>query len=394
MKVLALNFNIKGVGTFRRTFYFSRELARAGHKVTMCTVSRGSLYRKHEYWKRDWVGEHGQPRGPGPWVRVLEGPNLGYRWLPGWGSGPLDICLRLEEILLGNYDVVYGFEHHPNVSWPVYLTRRLKGYRFYSDWCDWFGGGANQFRGWKLAHRVDAFLEEEIRFRASKVTVTSSLLRERALKMGIPPDMVIEIPEGAATDYVAPMDQARARQALGLPLGAPIIVAVRSGNMIREIEIFNSVLKCLPTTLLVIIGRPSVKGTQRARELAISEHIIHTGWVSDEDYPRYLACSDLCICPLLDGLTDCARWPAKVLDCLSAGRTVVTNDVGEVGRLFRSERIGALASHGCGEFAESVLALLLDADRRRELAERAREIMVKKWDWTNRGEAIAGVLEG
>jgi hypothetical protein len=31
--------------------------------------------------------------------------------------------------IFDHYDVVYGFEYHPNVAWPVYLTKAARGYR-------------------------------------------------------------------------------------------------------------------------------------------------------------------------------------------------------------------------------------------------------------------------
>jgi len=91
MQILVLNFNLKGVGTYQRSFYFSRELARRGHDVTMFTVSRDSKFHPKVYFKKDWVGQSDRPVGEGPWVRMIEGPNWGYRWLPGWGLSIIHI---------------------------------------------------------------------------------------------------------------------------------------------------------------------------------------------------------------------------------------------------------------------------------------------------------------
>ena len=240
MKVLVLNPNIKGIGTYRRSFYFGRELARHGHQVTLMTVSRESKYRPVVYYKRDWGGAYLQPAGAGPWIKVIEGPALGYKWLPGWGSGPLDIALRIREILSNDYDVVYGFEYHPNVSWPIYLTKALqKKYMFLSDWCDWYAGNSNRFRDIQVAQKIDAMFEERIRLIAEKVTVTSSLLKERALLMGIPPDKVVQISEGAAVEYIKPIPIVEEEISLRFPAEYPIIAAIHNGDMCLEIEIFN-----------------------------------------------------------------------------------------------------------------------------------------------------------
>src|SRR5580693_1870406 len=49
MQILALNFTEKGVGTYLRAFYFCRELARAGHEVTLATVSRAFAFSARNF---------------------------------------------------------------------------------------------------------------------------------------------------------------------------------------------------------------------------------------------------------------------------------------------------------------------------------------------------------
>jgi len=388
VRILTLNFNQRGIGTYRRSFYFSRELARRGHRVTMVTVSPNSKFRPVTYYKRDWIGQHAEPSGDGPWVRIVEGPMLGYKWLPGWGSGPLDIGLRLGQILTGGYDLVYGFEYHPNVSWPVYISGAFKRYSFCSDWCDWFAGSSNYFRGKKWAHRIDRFFEERIRFRARKVTVTSRVLRDRALSIGIPAERVVHIPEGAATDYIQPLDRENLRERFGLPQDAAIVAVVRNGNMTREIHVFDLLRRLVPRALMLMIGSVP-PGAERLIQLSgLQNRIIRTGRVSDEDYPRYLACSDVCFCPLEDSLNDRARWPAKILDFLAAGRATVTTPVGEAEHLFNRYGLGALAGHTSEELAGALATVLTEPDRRRAMEDKARRVMVEHWDWKVLGDLI------
>jgi glycosyltransferase involved in cell wall biosynthesis len=392
MQILALNFTEKGVGTYLRAFYFCRELARAGHKVTLATVSRTSRFRSAISYKRDWIGESSEPRGAGPWIRLIEGPAWGNRFLPGTGWGPLDIWKRTRELETSNYDAVFGFEYQPNVSWPVYFTQRRKHYAFYSDWCDWFGGSSNWFGGWKIAHRIDSYLEEKIRFRAARVSVTSKVLQDRALSIGIPKERLAHIPNGAPTEYITPKNRRAARERFRLPEDSPIIVAVSNGDMCREMRIFGEVLRRAPKSVLLLIGNVAPPAWELAEQLAIEDRIGRMGWVSDEDYPWILGCADVCICPLEDSLNDRARWPTKILDFLTAGRATVTNPVGEVGRLFCKSDVGVLAGYSDKEFAAEVLALFHAPDRRQFLGETARKVMVQQWDWRVRGPQIAGMM--
>jgi len=118
-----------------------------------------------------------------------------------------------------------------------------------------------------------------------------------------------------------------------------------------------------------------------------------TGWVSELDYPRYLACADVCVSPLDDNLDDRARWPAKILDFLSAGRATVTNPIGEVEFLLQEHPIAALAGPSDQEMAEEVVSLLEDPERRTHLGEYASRVMKEEWDWRVRGPLIESLLE-
>jgi glycosyltransferase involved in cell wall biosynthesis len=392
MQILALNFTEKGVGTYLRAFYFCRELARAGHEVTLATVSRASRFRPVISYKQDWIGEVSEPQGEGPWIRLIEGPSWGNHVLPGTGWGPLDIWGRTLELAMGHYDAVFGFEYQPNVSWPVYFTQNQKRYAFYSDWCDWFGGSSNWFRGWKIAHRIDSYLEEKIRFRAARVSVTSKVLHERALSIGIPLEKLAYIPNGAPTEYISPKNRKEARARFCLPEDSPILVAVANGDMCREMRIFAEVLRQTPKAILLLIGNVGRPACELAEQLAVDHRVTRLGWVSDEDYPWVLGCADVCICPLQDGLNDRARWPTKILDFLTAGRATVTNPVGEVETLFRKSNVGVLSAHPDEAFAAEIISLLRAHDRRHFLGEIARKVMVQEWDWRVRGPQIAGMM--
>ncbi len=392
MRILTLNANLKGIGTYQRCFYFSRELARLGHDVTMVTVSRQSLYRPRVSFKRDWVGEESTAIGPGPWIRLIEGPQLGYKWLPGWGSGPLDLVHRTKELAFGNYDAVYGFEYQPNVSWPVYLTRRLRPYRFFSDWCDWYSGASNTLRGIRLAHKVDAFFEERIRYRAEKVTVISAVLEQRALSLGLARDRVVLLPNGIDTTYIQPYPRSECRERLGLPPSRPILVAVNDGDMERVVRIHHELLRFVPDALAVIVGKVNERAKSLAASLGVSNGFHWAGWVSDEDYPRYFAASDLCFLPLKDSLHNRARFPAKLLDFLASGRSVVTNDVGAVGSLVNRGNVGIAVNQDDHLLVTALAELLNEPGRRKEMGERARHLMTSQWDWGRRTGDIARVL--
>jgi glycosyltransferase involved in cell wall biosynthesis len=102
----------------------------------------------------------------------------------------------------------------------------------------------------------------------------------------------------------------------------------------------------------------------------------------------------VCFCPLDDNLKDHARWPAKILDFLAAGRATVTNDIGEAGSLFRQHPIGMLSQPGDEAFAESINSLLMDQSLRNYYAINARRLMEEEWDFRVLGKSIVKFIEG
>ena len=377
MNILLLNANLRGVGTYVRALNFGWALATAGHTVTLCTVSPTEPTNVVQ----------SEARG----VTILEMPRWGYKLLPGWGSGPLDIIKRVQLIRGGRFDVLYGFEYHPNVAWPVYLTWAGRSYRFFSDWCDWHAGGSNTFRGVRLAHRVDAFFEERIRYRAERVTVISTLLRERTMRMGLPSERVTLIEEGVDTDYIRPLPRAEMRARFGLPVEAPILVTISDSDMHRPVAILAEVRRHWPTAILLIIGKKLPEATQAADAPGLRAVVRETGYVPDEDLPRYLACADVCFLPLADTLVNRARWPHKINDFLAAGQATVISPVGDITQLFRDHDLGGLANTDT-EFAAQITALLDDPARRAACGRRARQVALERLDWRLLREEIVRLV--
>lgn len=58
---------------------------------------------------------------------------------------------------------------------------------------------------------------------------------------------------------------------------------------------------------LIILGKRHLEARRIAVELGIADHVIETGYVADEDLPRWLACADVCFLPRADTLINRTR---------------------------------------------------------------------------------------
>jgi glycosyltransferase involved in cell wall biosynthesis len=379
MKILLLNANRVGIGTYHRALNFGRELARRGHDVTMMTVSGTEKFRRRETLDRERL-------------RIVECPNWLDELLPWHASGPIDIWLRMRELWRGGYDLVYAFEYQPNISVPVFLTRPFRRYALVSDWCDWHAGASYHFGGRRWAHAIDRFFEELIRHRADHVTTINHTLHDRARAIGIADDRVSIIGEGVDPSYIVPLDRDAARRRLALPAEVPIVGTIRDIDRAAELLCGAVAASRRPDLHLLMIGSNPEPIQRFARAHGISGRLLTPGRVSDADLPYYLASADVLALPLEDNLVNRGRWPHKLGDMLATARPVIVSRGGEFPRLLEARGCAVVVDFEAGAFGRAIDAALGDHPRHAELAARGRQLIERELNWDMIGVQLERML--
>jgi glycosyltransferase involved in cell wall biosynthesis len=377
MKILMLNANRVGIGTYHRALHFGRELARQGHDVKLMTVSNDHRFRQ-------------RVRTDVPRLTIVECPNLLDELLPWHASGILDIGLRIRELWRGGYDVVYAFEYQPNISIPVLLARRFRRFTLISDWCDWHAGAGYHFGGYRIAHAIDRRFEEHIRHHADFVTTINQVLHDRALAIGLPAARLAVVGEGVDPAYIVPGDRDAARAELALPAGA-LIGTIRDAPLATAL--LCAALRDLPRARLLVIGANPDGARADARRAGVAERVIATGRVSDEHLPRYLAACDVLALPLEDNLVNRGRWPHKLGDMLAAQRPVVTSTAGEFPALIAQHAAGVIAELSPRGFAVAIGDLLERPEAAAAIARRGRALIERDLNWDVIGAHLGRVVE-
>ncbi len=379
LRILMLNANRRGIGTYHRAMAFGRQLARRGHQVTVATVAPGKTW--HTRWEY-----------PEENLAVVETPGAMYRWWPGWGGGPADVLWRVWHVITSRYDAIYGFSHHPDVLVPLAAGLLFKRVLHLHDWVDWHAGAANSFRGIRLAHRIDGFFEElPVRW-AKVMTANSTLLCERAIRAGADPARTFHILEGVHSDELVPVARQEARERFGVPPDRPVLGMLAGGNPTRPVEVFAAVQAALPDALLLIVGKPNAQSLALIEQLGLAEHVILSGWVDDADLPAWLSCADVLYFLLDDVLVDRARWPHKVNDYMSVGRPVVITRVGDIAGFVEEHGTGLVASQEEADIVEKIVSLLKDPARAEEMGARGRRAAVEVLDWRHRADELEHAL--
>lgn len=371
MRILMLVHNTIARGTFNRAHSLGRHLVAGGHEVTL--LAGASLRARRQ--RRNLNG-----------VEVIEAFDPLSSRARESGLSPFDLAGRIRYLLHHHqFDLIHCFDHRPTVSFPGLLLRQKKRTPCIFDWADLWGhdGIASQrsMLSRAILGRVDQFLEDRVRQRADALTVINTKLRDRARsRFHIPIHL---LPVGANSDLIRPLPKREMRRRFGLPENAAI--AVQAGLSPYDIEYlaksFVELVRLHPGAILVMAGSRFPVVERIIGQAGFSSQLVRLGMLDRETLAAAMACADVLLLPYTNRSVNLYRYPNKLGDYLSAGRPIVTNDTGDLGRLVAEEQVGLLASDTPQAFALTAKQLFDDGKLADELGRRGRELAETKLDW-------------
>jgi colanic acid biosynthesis glycosyl transferase WcaI len=357
-------------GTFERAHSLARHLVRRDHKVTL------------------FAGASARARAQ---CRMLNGVEVveGFDPLPARaresGLSPFDLANRIRRLQQDRYDLIHCFDHRPAVSLPGLLLARCCGVPCIFDWADLWGfegiAGERALFSRAVLGTADHLLEENVRRHADSLTVINTALRDRAkTRFAVPIHL---LPVGANSDLIKPLPKKEMRRRLGLPEEASI--AVHTGlapyDMRYLAEAFVELARRHPSALLVMAGRRFPILEQIVATAGFSNQLVRLGMLDRASLAEAMACGDVLLLPYTNRSVNIYRYPNKLGDYLSAGRPIVTNPTGDLGRLVAQERVGLVAQDTPQAFASAVKQLFDNPGLADELGRRGRELAESKLDW-------------
>ena len=371
MKLLMLNHNVVGRGTYIRAHNYGRQLSYRGHIVSLITISE----KKRMFF--EVITKDG--------LEIIKSPDfLWGRLRSGWD--PWDTLARMAYILPKRYDLIHCFDSRPAVILPALALRYMRKIPFIIDWGDWWGRGGTIYerRGNvldRLFAPIETYFEEAFLTKAIGVTALTRALEKRALSLGVQQDRLIKIDNGADTKNLKPIKRSLARNILGLDLKTPImgylgVIMKKDGELL--IDCFKEILKSHPGAKLFIIGNSNLSPQPILME---SGNMFYTGKISYKHLNLYLAACDVMLLPLRNTIANAGRWPYKVCDYMAAGCPIVTCRVGDMAYLFADEKKGILTKDDPQSFARGIMRVLMDEDLKAELGKKARKYAEEFLDW-------------
>jgi glycosyltransferase involved in cell wall biosynthesis len=288
------------------------------------------------------------------------------------------------------FDVLHAFDHRPAVSIPSLLYRGRSRVPLVVDWADLWGvEGIAGRRSTALRHtlgRLDTWGERRFHQTADLVTPINAELARRTLDLGVPADRVVVILPGAPVDLIQPQVKQNARRALGLDSAAHVLVYIGYAPYDQDLvlDAFRQLADQDSLAQLITAGGPFVGGDKNTLPARLAARHRHLGEVPYNRLETLLGAGDLMLLPFRDTPVNRGRYPNKLGDYLAAGRPVLTNPTGELGRLVDQEGIGKLAAESGAAMAAGARELLQDPGQLEELGRRARLLAERRWGWVHR----------
>jgi glycosyltransferase involved in cell wall biosynthesis len=377
MRVLFLNHNVVGSGTFSRAFHLARQLAGRDYDVTLITTSRRARWSARSY-ERDRV-------------EIIEAPDLlAGRGRTGWD--PYNTWMRTGLVRKRTFDLVHAFDSRPAVIYPaLHAVARCRAL-FVMDWADWWGRGGwiHDRSGWLMRTSfgpIETWFEEAYRTRAHGMTVASRALRDRSIEMGVAPDRIELMPGGCEPSILPTQPRNQARDALGIPADLPLVVHVgvlTRGDYAFLRDAFARVQVEQPRARLMVIGRTGI----RLPSVDLGSAIRTTGPVDDATLRSWLSAANLCVIPCRDTIGNRGRWPSKVNDYLSFGRAVVMPRVSDAAITVEQGAAGWVTEPAPEAFAAGIIRALSNVIETDAAGARGRAIAEGELAWQRLGARL------
>jgi glycosyltransferase involved in cell wall biosynthesis len=276
-----------------------------------------------------------------------------------------------------------------------WLGRRLglTRARLVVDTDDWEGpGGWNERGDYSPAQRLVFRWQEPWLLRhADAVTVASKALAEMVAALGVPAERIHYLPNGVGWQAEWPVGDGaaiRARHGLGDRPVMLLYTRFFEFQAARVVSVFARVVEEMPDAdaRLLVVGKglagEEVAFAEQLAARGLGERAVMVGWVDAAEVPHYLAAGDVAIYPLDDTLLNRTKCPVKLVDLMAAGRPVVAERVGQAAEYIQDVESGVLVPGGDEvAFAEGVVNLLRDPDRRQRMGVAARQRIWEYFNW-------------
>jgi teichuronic acid biosynthesis glycosyltransferase TuaC len=177
--------------------------------------------------------------------------------------------------------------------------------------------------------------------RASGVIGVSAALKDTMVALGRARETIKVIGNGVDLARFEPIDSKEARNQLGIPMDARVIVSVGALTPVKGFQILipalARILPRYPKARLYVVGEGNDRNKLQSliQELGLEEHVFLVGSKPNEELKFWFSAADLsCLVSAREG------WPNVVLESLACGTPVLATPIGGIPEILTSQELG------------------------------------------------------
>jgi glycosyltransferase involved in cell wall biosynthesis len=231
-------------------------------------------------------------------------------------------------------------------------------------------------------HRYISGVEWWLTYEAWRVIVCSRYMRREVQQLFHLPEDKIKVIPNAVGERELPKVEPDFLNRFAHPLEKIVLFV---GRLVREkgvqvlLEAAPSILSACPEAKLVVVGEGPLKPelTARATALGIGPKVYFTGYVDDETLLKLYQCAAVAVFPSLY-----EPFGIVALEAMLTGTPVVVSDTGGLAEIVRHAETGLKAIPGNSfSLANQITYALRHPERAQEMANRARELVRRLYNW-------------
>jgi len=332
-------------------------------------------------------------------IKQVKSPNIkvvSWFWANIYG-----LFLGLVTTKANKYDLVYT---RAGVSAAAWLISRLAKVPYVTEvngliwdearisWVGWWRKAFGYFLNW-----IEG---KAYRHSQHVVAVTPRIKEVLVAALGIKPEKIAVIPNGANTDLFRPMDSKQAKDPLDLNQAERLIVFVGKilawqgiHYLIRSVPY---ILEECPDTKILIVGDGPEKEelVKLAKEIGVSDWIIFAGMVSYDKVLLYINASDICVAPFIRERNEKSGVsPLKIYEYGACEKAIVASRLPGL-EFIEQDKLGILVEPDRPEeLAAAIIKLLREPEIRRQMGENGRKYVVENHSWESVARKVAEVCQ-
>lgn len=200
---------------------------------------------------------------------------------------------------------------------------------------------------WLIGSSREPMLREAMRSATKLFAVSEALARNVVHALGVDPSKVEIVGNGVDFERFSPVDRARARERLGIPADAKVLIGV--GNLVpskgfqRVIPLLRRLRERHPGLVYLVVGGGASQGDLRAsleaqaRECGVADAVRFCGRQPHSELRWFYGAADVFVLA-----TEFEGWANVLLEAMACGLPVVTTRVGGNPEVVRVPTTGEL----------------------------------------------------